>query len=374
MQHPETRLWKLLALKLSGDATPDELSELDAYLKMFPGEKNIVNSIETYWEQKNDLININDETEEERFHLILNAENQEKLKGNSYEEIPLKKSVHINNRYKWLYAAASVVIIIGFGLLFKRYSGIDSNPLSKKSIQQVYVKPGSKTKIILPDGTVVRLNGSSRLIYNNAFNNNVREVELEGEAYFDVTKDSNRPFIVHTSNIDIKVLGTLFNVKSYEEDQTIEATLLRGSIEVYNKDDPLAPKVILKPNEKLVFLKVHDEKTELQKGIDANSSRKMIPDENISISNLSHSKPDSLKEETSWLYNKLVIDGDDFTKMAQKMERWYGVKIEILSPELEQHHFKGIFEKETIQQALDALQLTVKFRYKINNDSIKIMK
>ena len=374
MQHPETRLWKLLALKLSGDATPDELSELDAYLKMFPGEKNIVNSIETYWEQKNDLININDETEEERFHLILNAENQEKLKGNSYEEIPLKKSVHINNRYKWLYAAASVVIIIGFGLLFKRYSGIDSNPLSKKSIQQVYVKPGSKTKIILPDGTVVRLNGSSRLIYNNAFNNNVREVALEGEAYFDVTKDSNRPFIVHTSNIDIKVLGTLFNVKSYEEDQTIEATLLRGSIEVYNKDDPLAPKVILKPNEKLVFLKVHDEKTELQKGIDANSSRKIIPDENISISNLSHSKPDSLKEETSWLYNKLVIDGDDFTKMAQKMERWYGVKIEILSPELEQHHFKGIFEKETIQQALDALQLTVKFRYKINNDSIKIMK
>lgn len=374
MQHPETRLWKLLALKLSGDATPDELSELDAYLKMFPGEKNIVNSIETYWEQKNNLININNETEEERFHLILNAENQEKLKGSSYKKIPLKKSVHINNRYKWLYAAASVVIIIGFGLLFKRYSGIDSNPLSKKSIQQVYVKPGSKTKIILPDGTVVRLNGSSRLIYNNAFNNNVREVELEGEAYFDVTKDSNRPFIVHTSNIDIKVLGTLFNVKSYEEDQTIETTLLRGSIEVYNKDNPSAPKVILKPNEKLVFLKDHDEKTELQKGIDANSSRKMIPDGNISISNLSHSKPDSLKEETSWLYNKLVIDGDDFTKMAQKMERWYGVKIEILSPELEQHHFKGIFEKETVQQALDALQLTVKFRYKINNDSIKIMK
>lgn len=373
MQHPETRLWKLLALKLSGDATPGELSELEAYLKMFPGERNIVSSIETYWEQKNDLININDETEEERFHLILNAENQEKLKDNSYKESPLKNSLHIN-RYKWLYAAASVVIIIGFGLLFKRYSGIDSNPSGKKSIQQVYVKPGSKTKIILPDGTVVRLNSSSRLTYNNAFNNNVREVELEGEAYFDVTKDSNRPFIVHTSNIDIKVLGTLFNVKSYEEDQTIETTLLRGSIEVYNKDNPSAPKVILKPNEKLVFMKDHDEKTELQKGIDANSSRKMIPDENISISNLSHSKPDSLKEETSWLYNKLVIDGDDFTKMAQKMGRWYGVKIEILSPELEQHHFKGIFEKETVQQALDALQLTVKFRYKINNDSIKIMK
>jgi ferric-dicitrate binding protein FerR (iron transport regulator) len=372
MQHPENRLWELLALKLAGEATPDDLCELEAYLRIFPDEKYIVNNIEVYWYQKNDLGTNNEEMEEERFHLILNAESQDEIKNDGGHIVPVIKSIKLG-KYKWFYAAASVIIIFGFSLLFKRRTGIDLDSSSKTNIQQIFVKPGSKSKIVLPDGTVVRLNGSSKLSYHKSFNEKIREVELEGEAYFDVTKDAKRPFIVHTSNIDVMVLGTLFNVKSYEEDQTIEATLLRGSIEVYNKNDPSAPKVILKPNEKLIFRKKEAKKISGQDIIDVNSSIRVIPDENISISTLSGDKPDSIKEETSWLYNKLVIDGDDFKKMADKMERWYGVEIEILSPALEQYHFKGIFENETIAQALDALQLTVKFRYKINNNIIKIM-
>ena len=77
MQHPENRLWKLLALKLSGDATPDELCELNSFLEVSSDEKNIADSIEMYWNQKNDLVNSNDETEEERFHFILNADNND---------------------------------------------------------------------------------------------------------------------------------------------------------------------------------------------------------------------------------------------------------------------------------------------------------
>ena len=371
MEHPENRLWKLLALKLSGDATPEELCELDSYLEISTDEKNIVDSIEMYWNQKNDLVSINEETEEERFHFILNAENQDEIKGDDKNITPIIKSIN-QNKYKWIYVAASVVIIIGLSFLFRKYLDTNLNYSSENGTQQVFVKPGSKSKIILPDGTVVRLNGSSKLSYNKDFNEKVREVNLEGEAYFDVTKDPNHPFIVHTSDIDIRVLGTLFNVKSYEQDPTIETTLLRGSIEVYNKNDASAPLVILKPNEKLIFNKNENEKIPDMNKIDPNSPKKINPDENISISTLSPNKPDSLKEETSWLYNRLVIDGDNFTEMAQKMERWYGVKIEILSPELKQYHFNGIFENETIEQALDALRLTVKFRYKINNDVIEV--
>ena len=371
MEHSENRLWKLLALKLSGDATPDELCELGSFLEVSTEEKNIADGIEMYWNQKNDLVIINEETEEERFHFILNADNNDGKDDKEIEVIPVIKSIK-QHKYKWFYAAASVIIIIGLSLLLRRYLENDLNPSSKTGIQQVFVKPGSKSKIILPDGTVVRLNGSSKLSYNKDFNKNVREVNLEGEAYFDVTKDAAHPFIVHTSNIDIRVLGTLFNVKSYDEDQTIETTLLRGSIEVYNKNDPSAPMVILKPNEKLIFRKEQDDKIPEHNNVDVNSTKKIIPDENISISTLPANKPDSVKNETSWLYNKLVIDGDDFTEMAEKMERWYGVKIEILSPKLKQNHFKGIFKNETIEQALDALQLTVKFKYEINNNVIEI--
>ena len=146
-----------------------------------------------------------------------------------------------------------LIVILGIGFLFKRDSVNNFTSSSKTNIQQVFVKPGSKSKIILPDGTIVRLNGSSTLSYNKDFNKKIREVKLDGEAYFDVIKDMTNPFIVHTSGIDIKVLGTLFDVKSYQQDSMIETTLLRDCTEVYTKDDPSTPRVILKPNEKLIF-------------------------------------------------------------------------------------------------------------------------
>jgi ferric-dicitrate binding protein FerR (iron transport regulator) len=367
MQHPDNRIWNLLALKLSGEASPHDLAELDAYFIDHPEEKKIADHIFSFWNGKSDSVDITDEMEEERFHLILDAEEEEEK-----EHIPFIPVSKINgNKYAWLYVAASVILIFGIGFLFKK-NVLDKSSISEK-LQQVFVKPGSKSKIILPDGTVVRLNGSSKLSYPKDFNKNVREVNLEGEAYFDVTKNAAHPFIVHTSNIDIKVLGTVFNVKSYEQDQTIETTLLRGSIEVYYKDDPSAPKVILKPNEKLVYRKDKADDLAPQKNEAGDSLKKYERGQDISISTLAANRPDSLKEETSWLYNRLVINGDDFNNLAAKFERWYGVKINILSKDLEKYHFNGIFENETIEQALNALQLTVKFHYKINDEVVEIM-
>ena len=373
MLHQENRLWNLLALKLSGEATPDELRELDNCIETSAGEYNVIKGIESFWAQKNSQADLNDDMEEDRFRFILNAGNEDNL-NDSGEVVPVIKLVK-HNKYKWFYVAASVVAILGMALLFKQQYSRKARVLTspENDIQQVYVKPGSKSKIILPDGSVVRLNSSSTLSYSNDFNKKVREVTLDGEAYFDVAKDARHPFVVHTSNIDIVVLGTLFNVKSYEQDQTIETTLLRGSVEVYNKNDASAPRVILKPNEKLVFRKNEDDRLPEENKLSENLLKKATTDDDISISALPANKPDSVKEETSWLYNRLVIDGDDFPKMVEKMERWYGVEIKILSPKLSHYHFKGIFENESVEQALDALQLTAKFRYKLKDGKIEIM-
>jgi ferric-dicitrate binding protein FerR (iron transport regulator) len=363
----ENRLWKLVALKFSGEASDEELSELEDYLNSFPEKRSIVTCIETYWNQKDDFQNTDDEMEEHRFHLIVNGENREE----DFAGVAPGKTGKLR-KYKWFYAAASVLIICAVGVLIKTTT--QRNSSGKTGIQRVFVKPGSRSQIILPDGSIVRLNGSSGLTYPKDFNKEVRNVYLKGEAYFEVKKDAEHPFVVHTSNIDIKVLGTVFNVKCYEQDETIEATLLRGSIQVYNKTDPSAPKIILKPNEKLVFRKKTDEIPLTQNKVNVDSSVSYRANNEISISALSSTQPDSLKEEISWLYNRLIIDDDSFVKMAEKMERWYGVTIQIMSPELERYHFKGIFQNETIEQALDALRLTASFNYKINNDTIKIMK
>ena len=368
MLRSENRIWNLLALKLSGEATLDDLNELNKYLEDHPGVKTVADSLDLFWNQTGEVLKVTEEMEEERFHLILEAENSDGI-HNETDIIPIK-NLSKSYKYKWFYAAASVIFISGSAFLLMQNSNSKSSAL--KNIQQVFVKPGSKSKLILPDGTVVRLNGSSTLSYNKDFNKNVREVNLEGEACFDVTKDAAHPFIVHTSRIDIKVLGTMFNVKSYDQDPTIETTLLRGSVEVYTKDDPSAPKVILKPNEKLVFRKDKYDELPLLKTGSKDSLKRFNADQDISISTLSPTKPDSLKEETSWLYNRLVINGDDFDDLVAKLERWYGVKIEINNPGLKKYHFNGIFENETLEQALTALQLTVKFKYEIKNDVVEI--
>jgi hypothetical protein len=159
-------------------------------------------------------------------------------------------------------------------------------------------------------------------------------------------------------------------VKSYPQDETIEATLLRGIIEVTRKDLPDGPKVILKPNEKLIFSKQLETEVHHYAGDTSSHSAKTIG--KISIAAVSIAIPDSNKVETSWVYNRLVFDGDNFQELAKKMERWYNVKIIINSKELLRYRFKGAFENETIREALDALQLTAEFSYKIDNNVINI--
>jgi transmembrane sensor len=117
----------------------------------------------------------------------------------------------------------------------------------------VGTKKGSKSHIVLPDGTNVWLNADSKIIYPGNFQGETREVSLVGEAFFDVVKNVNKPFIIHTGTMDVKVLGTAFNVRSYPGEMTTEASLLRGLIEV-TLNGTEKKKILLKPNEKLTVL------------------------------------------------------------------------------------------------------------------------
>src|SRR6202035_4815350 len=133
------------------------------------------------------------------------------------------------------------------------------------------------------------------------------------------------------------------------------------------------PLVILKPNEKLILNK------QLENEAPGNPNRFQgknpnSVDRDISVTAVSKNIPDSNKVETSWVYNRLVFDGDSFQELAEKMERWYNVRIAFGDNELFHYRFKGAFARETIREALDALQLTAKFSYQINNNEIILLK
>jgi ferric-dicitrate binding protein FerR (iron transport regulator) len=265
----------------------------------------------------------------------------------------------------------AAALVISWGIY--RHGAITPASLASGSnrSKEISASAGARTKLVLPDGTRVWLNCKSRLNYSDAFNVNDREVTLQGEAYFEVATNSSLPFIVHASALDVKALGTAFAVKSYPQDETIEATLLKGAIEISRRDHPGSTRIILKPNEKLTLRKsvtpsIH---TTHSGSIPAVGG---APSSDIAVNPIRQDVPESDKAETAWLYNRLVFDGDNFKQLANKMERWFNVRIVIRDSTLDKFRFSGIFEKETLDNAFRELQLTRDFIYKNNGNEIDL--
>ncbi|HTN07108.1 FecR family protein [Agriterribacter sp.] len=377
----DNRLYLLVARKLAGEATDEELRDLQELMGADFDKEYLYEMLSAYWKREPDALSADDDNAQEVFNRIIRSavHTQEGIPEaqiqQEYDTPALFIPVQRKSWKQWMYAAAAVIIggaLWMYAIPEKHTAGLNE-PVGQQ-VSEVRSQKGSRSTLILPDGSKVWLNADSRLTYHNSFNNSKREVELEGEAFFDVVKDASRPFIVHTSGIDVKVLGTSFNVKSYPGDGTIEATLIRGMIEVVRKNNPSAPKTILRPHEKLVFNKELSTGSRPAIAGNGRGKRTYAAERDIAIAALPKGKADSLISETSWRYNKLIFEGDTFRQLADKLERWYDVKISIRDEKLLHYRFKGIFENETIQQALLALQLTNHFRYKINDNEIEIFK
>jgi transmembrane sensor len=368
------RIWTLMSRKLSGEATQAELKELEELIKLYPEIDIPTQFVSEYWaiptENEFDFL-------EATFHL---HEKRLKDKGHYLNTVQAETgSFEYENTEthkkpkKWLVVGLTSILV--FAIFFGAFSYINSNAYSTKqpiAKSEISTKNGSRTKIQLPDGTSVWLNSSSKLTYENKnFGATIREVSLVGEAYFDVVKNPSKPFIIHTSKMDIKVLGTAFNVKSYPADKTTETSLIRGSVEVTLNDRQ--EKIMLKPSEKLIFntLQNKSEKISTLKE-NLKISEKEIPI--IELSHLTIYPIDNSIVETAWMENKLVFRNESLEDIALKMERWYGVSIVISNENLKKELITGSFEKETIYQALKALQFTNKFTYITKNDKIFISK
>jgi transmembrane sensor len=352
----ENRLWLLMARRLSNEITPAELDELWNLLEESPDKQYLLNILHAYF--------------------TASPENSmaEGSTGNGLEEKFIKmmnvRKITSFRKAAAYAAAVAAVVLLGWGIIHL----FPGAPGTRKMHEEEFLsRAGTRTKLVLPDGTQVWLNSNSKLNYTSEFNANAREVSLEGEAYFDVVKDVLHPFIVHTSSLDIKVLGTAFTIKSYPQDETIEATLLRGTIEVSRKGNLSAPRLILKPNEKLVF-----NKKKLTLARPGHSRDKILPIDahpptlDMAVNSIRQDIPDSNKVETAWIYNRLVFNGDTFRELAAKMERWYNVRITIKDESLNNFRFGGAFAKETVEEAFKALQLTTDFRYKISGNEIEL--
>lgn len=354
----------LLSRKLSGEASQEELQQFEQWIKDHPEDQLFVELMQSYWESSAPA-QLVDRTPDEHFlRIVQKAELGEPPAAEPDNVKPLPKAFRLK---QWWIAAA----ILGLLFLGARWLWVsNTQPGQEPEISEVFAARGVKSHLFLPDGSSVWLNSDSRIYFDKRFDGAIREVTLDGEAFFKVVRNKKRPFIVHTSAIDIKVLGTSFNVKAYENDKTIETTLINGSVEVLNKKDPGESKILLKPKEKLIYTK--ENLAEPAPSSEATKVEKDKKSAAVLVKPLPSGIADSAFAETSWVHNRLIFDGDDFVDLATKMERWFNVQIVFKNQAVANYRLRGAFEKETIEEALEGLQLIVPFKYKINGRMVEI--
>lgn len=238
----------------------------------------------------------------------------------------------------------AAVLIIGI------ITGVLVTYTSKESDNQYYIAAapkGSVAEVLLPDSTVIYLNAGSRIRYSMDGSDNQREVFLSGEAWFDVTKNPEKPFVVHTAFYDVHVKGTVFNVKAYESDQTIATTLEEGVVTIHaNSGFKLAGDVVLKPGEQATL----------------NKNSKEFTIRNVNT-----------KWYTSWKDNKLIFINTSLKELVVLLERRYGVEIEVVNSEILDLHFDGTIKNESIIEVLDIMKTTLPIDYKITGQQIEII-
>lgn len=351
----------LLSKKLSGEASEEELNEFEAFIQEHPDYHYFIESLEAYWHNHthSDFSNVSDNIHFQRI-LEKATSSDDKIFTNSIKT-PSKRLI-LTPFYRVAVVLIGIVLVgVVIFNYYKRHTYANKDT--------IVTSMGARSQMLLPDGSKVWLNAGTKLFFDKKFNH--REVYLEGEAYFDVRKDKNRPFIVHTSDIDIKVLGTAFNVKSYKEEPTIEATLIHGSIQVINQQQNDIPPIILNPHEKFIYRKwantnPHDKVNNI------------IPSEKVApvflVSKIAPVINDSTIREIAWIHNRLIFEGETFREIATKMERWFDVKIHFADETVANYRLRGVFEDETIDEALQALQQVASFKYIIKNKNIIITK
>jgi len=346
----QERLWILLGRKLAGEATEEELKELELLLLAYGEDASAMEIIERMWASRGRR------SAAEKDNALL-----DRIDVSAF---PVRRGRRIR---AWTLSgiAACIAGLVYWGVV-QTHKGDDKK---EETMNVIYTRRKSHSNLQFPDGTTVVLNENSRISYNADFGKTRREITLEGEAYFNVAGNAGIPLIIHARDVDIKVLGTVLNVKAYPSDKNVETSLIRGKVEVCLRKDAQR-RILLKPNEKVTLGEERD--TVTSDPLPGDNPAPAVVKRTETPQALKVEKSSRLIPEIAWIYRKLVFNQEPFASVAEKIERWYDVKIYFEDDELKKEVFSGSFEKESLEQALNALQYSYPFDFTIKKKEVFI--
>lgn len=329
------RFWTLVSRYLADEITPDEERELNRIVEESPENRHRFDALVQYWGKQRDEASLKkayDKVWSKIQHTA--APEEETAKSRS----PVWFSLKI---------AASVTVLVCAAVFVFNTLDTSSELWASLTWQEEKNGLGERSKHTLPDGTTVWLNAESKLVFPEDFDGENREVYLTGEAFFEVVKNPSKPFVIHLSNGDVRVLGTSFNIKAFEGDPVIETSVHTGRV-AFIPNDPAETgldTVFLTPNQKAVYT-VDTHKTST---IETNSS-----------------------DDKAWTVGRMVFISERFESVAKVLERMYGKHVVFDTDSIRNCRLTGTFQNNTLEEVMMLLAETKDYKFSVNNNELHV--
>ncbi len=360
---------ELLFRYFDGIASKEEIQILSVWLDQDISNRNYFKRLKNFYIESNAFVTQDPVQLQKAYHYF-----QEHITGYEKQLASKKTMKMIQLRQTFLRYAALFLLILSIGL-GGYFLGKGKTHNGAGDYCEIVVPYGGKSSVMLPDGSMVWLNAGSRMKYNSLFDVTSREVFLEGEAYFDIEKEKY-PFVVHTSHLDILVLGTVFNVKSYPDEDKIETTLVEGTIRIKTKKSEKT--ILLQPTERLTFHK-KDDKSEVfeeqeQVKTDELEPKKLVSVEAVDkiIQKMNVIEKVDIEESTCWKNGTQIINKEPLESLTKKLERKFDITFDFRSEKLKYYTYTGTLRDFPLEQVLKALKLTSPIKYSIDGKIVKL--
>lgn len=329
---------KIILNYLGGDLTKEDELRLDRWLDKDPENRVHLQSLSDIWNTPlgyPGIVNIEDE-----HHKIWRSVHSESKPDGS-----ISQPRTLSFRYLWKYAA--VLLIMGFGCFYWIKSSTVSGEAPIVAMKIERINPlGQKSKIHLPDGSTVYLNAGSKISYLSDFNTSTRKLRLEGEAYFEVSKNPEIPFEVFTDGVVVTALGTSFNVNAFGNQNIESIALNTGKVKIICVDTlgQTAPSYLV-PGDMAIF--------NHQSG-------------SIALTDYQGMDP------FGWKDGRIVFHHASFDQVLETLSRWYNVEFSVIGSLQQEWNYSSTFENETLDNVMESLKFSEKIDYVMNGSVIKI--
>lgn len=335
----------LLQKYYKGECTEEEAKLVRSWFASEQDKNLLLDHLQAKWQEfafKEEKVNLPYHSNKmlERIHSRI-----EKEGGEHKREAAKVKSISFNPYY-FLRIAALLVMALGLSFLLSKLEPSSEISTSGTVLLVKETQAGQKQTLKLPDGTVVTLNADSKLTYPETFEADKREVSLQGEAFFEVARDEQKPFTITTAELQTRVLGTSFNIQAYQEDESISIAVASGKVQVAHTQLPDQQAYDLLPGEALTFQK----------------AEKLFQTSDFDET-----------EMLSWKEGVLYFNDATFEEVKKKLERWYGVDLQLKQGSAEDWLYSGTFDNQSLENVLLGMSYVKNFSFQIEGKKVEIM-